>query len=277
MVSRYPWLWLRDPCSRRRHDAPRHSAAPAVHGSAFAGLQGLSTEIVDGELRATWTCSSPRPRLPVAFLATYRHPQWRVAVEVPVTLLERSAAHHTHGALRVGDAHRRRAGPVAHEHVAVRLSPGGGHPATAVLPPAALMRRCGLHPRDHLRWLLGVPGRHVEGRYRLHHAGACGHTDKARTATTPGRALLHCLEFVSQGTGGESTMVDAFAIARRMEAEHADLFEVLSSVNARPVHRRRGTFDGGEVGVPSRPPPVGWCRCRSTTTTGPRSCWSRPT
>ena len=55
-----------------------------------------------------------------------------------------------------------------------------------------------------------------------------GHTDSTYSNDAPGCQLLHCLEFV--GTGGESTMVDAFAIARRMEAEHADLFEVLSSV-----------------------------------------------
>jgi trimethyllysine dioxygenase len=55
-----------------------------------------------------------------------------------------------------------------------------------------------------------------------------GHTDGTYSHDAPGVQLLHCLEF--DGTGGESTLVDGFAVARRLAAETPELFEVLSTV-----------------------------------------------
>jgi trimethyllysine dioxygenase len=80
-----------------------------------------------------------------------------------------------------------------------------------------------------------------------------GHTDGTYSHDAPGFQMLHCIEL--DATGGESTMVDAFAVARRVEAEAPELFEVLCSVavpgqyigdgahlmSARPVFRHDHT------------------------------------
>jgi trimethyllysine dioxygenase len=54
------------------------------------------------------------------------------------------------------------------------------------------------------------------------------HTDGTYSNDAPGWQLLHCLGFV--GTGGESTVVDAFAVAARLRSERPDLYSVLSTV-----------------------------------------------
>lgn len=52
------------------------------------------------------------------------------------------------------------------------------------------------------------------------------HTDLATRETQPGFQLLHCQE--NTAMGGESTMVDGFAVARAIQAEDANAFERLN-------------------------------------------------
>ena len=54
------------------------------------------------------------------------------------------------------------------------------------------------------------------------------HTDGTYSHDAPGVQLLHCLHF--EGTGGESTMVDAFAIADRLRREAPEHFATLSRI-----------------------------------------------
>jgi trimethyllysine dioxygenase len=54
------------------------------------------------------------------------------------------------------------------------------------------------------------------------------HTDGTYSHDAPGVQLLHCLHF--DGTGGESTMVDAFAIAALMQRDHPEHHRTLSAV-----------------------------------------------
>ena len=77
------------------------------------------------------------------------------------------------------------------------------------------------------------------------------HTDGTYSHDAPGVQLLHCMRF--DGSGGESTMVDAFAIAERMRRESpAALRGVVDRAGSRSVHRRRLAPDGGAAGVPPR-------------------------
>jgi trimethyllysine dioxygenase len=54
------------------------------------------------------------------------------------------------------------------------------------------------------------------------------HTDGTYSNDAPGAQMLHCLYF--DGTGGESTIVDAFALAARLRNEHPTHYETLSRV-----------------------------------------------
>jgi len=54
------------------------------------------------------------------------------------------------------------------------------------------------------------------------------HTDGTYSHDAPGAQLLHCLHF--EGSGGESTMVDAFAVAQRLRQESPAHADTLSAV-----------------------------------------------
>ncbi|MCJ8337941.1 MAG: TauD/TfdA family dioxygenase [Pseudomonadales bacterium] len=59
------------------------------------------------------------------------------------------------------------------------------------------------------------------------------HTDACYYYNAAGLQMFNCMEF--DGSGGESVLVDGFAIARRIQAERPDLYEILSRV-AVPGH-----------------------------------------
>ena len=228
VVTRYPWLWLRD----HAHDAetmhPVTQQRQLFTAQVPAALKGLSTDIVDGTLCVTWDMLEPMSVLPVSFLAEYRHPRTaRVAVEVPVTLWAGSSL----------------VTPTVQYELVMNTDAGlaqwltntlqygfclvVGTPATAEATET-LMRRVA-YIRETIFggfWKFEADLSKADTAYTT--LELRGHTDGTYSADAPGCQLLHCLEFA--GSGGESTMVDAFAIARRMEAEHPQLFEVLSSV-----------------------------------------------
>jgi gamma-butyrobetaine dioxygenase len=57
------------------------------------------------------------------------------------------------------------------------------------------------------------------------------HTDNPYRAPVPGIQLLHCL--VNETSGGFSTLVDGFAVAEALRAEHPQAFEVLTRTPVR--------------------------------------------
>jgi gamma-butyrobetaine dioxygenase len=57
------------------------------------------------------------------------------------------------------------------------------------------------------------------------------HTDNPYRAPVPGIQLLHCL--VNETSGGLSTLVDGFAVAEALRAEHPQAFEVLTRTPVR--------------------------------------------
>lgn len=54
------------------------------------------------------------------------------------------------------------------------------------------------------------------------------HTDLSYTQTPPGIQFLHCIDF--EATGGDSILVDGFAVAERLKQEDPEAFELLSTV-----------------------------------------------
>ncbi|XP_071501871.1 trimethyllysine dioxygenase, mitochondrial-like [Diadema antillarum] len=58
--------------------------------------------------------------------------------------------------------------------------------------------------------------------------GLQNHTDGTYFMYSPGGAVLHCL--YHDGTGGENTLVDGYAAARRLRAQDPDLYEALRTI-----------------------------------------------
>lgn len=228
VVTRYPWLWLRDHAHDDETMHPITQQRQLFTARVPAALRGLNSEIVDDELRIAWDMLEPTSVLPVGFLAAYRHPRTaRVAADVPVTLWSASSA----------------ATPTVAYDLVMSTDAGlaqwltntlqygfclvVGTPVTAGASEE-LLRRAG-YVRETIFggfWEFQADMSKADTAYTT--LELRGHTDGTFSNDAPGGQLLHCLEFA--GTGGESTIVDAFAIARRMEAEHSNLFEVLSSV-----------------------------------------------
>ena len=228
VVTRYPWLWLRDHAHDDETMHPVTQQRQLFTARVPRALRGLSTEVRDNSLYVTWDMLEPTSVLPVPFLSAYRFPRVaRVAIDTHVTLW--NAASLTTPTVQHDLVMNTDAGLA--QWLTTTLQYGfcivAGTPATAEATEA-LMRRVG-YIRETIFggfWEFTADMSKADTAYTT--LELRGHTDSTYSADAPGCQMLHCLEFV--GTGGESTMVDAFAIARRMEAEHPDQFEVLSSV-----------------------------------------------
>ncbi|MDO8361873.1 MAG: trimethyllysine dioxygenase [Actinomycetota bacterium] len=228
VVSKYPWLWLRDHAHDTETMHPVTQQRQLFTARVPRALRGLSTEVVDGSLQITWDMLEPQSALPVEFLAKFRHPRVaRVAVELPVTLWNAASLATPTVPYEL----------VMHTDAGVTQWLGNtlqygfciatGTPASAEATEALLRRAA--YVRETIFggfWQFTADMSKADTAYTT--LELRGHTDATYSNDAPGGQLLHCLEF--DGSGGESTMVDAFAIARRMEAEHGDLFEVLSEV-----------------------------------------------
>ncbi|MDO8389599.1 MAG: trimethyllysine dioxygenase [Actinomycetota bacterium] len=228
VTTRYPWLWLRD----NAHDAdtlhPGTRQRQLFTARVPRALRGLCTEVADNALHITWDVLEPASVLPIAFLEAYRHPRVsRVAVDVPITLWKGATLTTpsiAHDLVMNTDAGVR-------QWLTTTLQYGfcivTGTPATAGATEA-LAQRVGYlrHTIFGGFWEFTADLAKADTAYTT--LELRGHTDGTYSNDAPGCQLLHCLTF--KGEGGESTIVDAFAIARRMESEHPDEFETLSTV-----------------------------------------------
>ena len=227
VTSRYPWLWLRDHAHDEDTLHPVTQQRQLFTARVPRGLRGLGTELVGDDLVVTWDVLEPPSCLPVAFLARYRLPRAaRAAVDVPVTLWNSSLATPT---VEYAAVMNTEAGVA--QWLGRTLQYGfcivTGTPATAAATEE-LIHRVG-YIRETIFggfWEFTADLAKADTAYTT--LELRGHTDSTYSNDAPGCQLLHCLQF--EGTGGESTMVDGFAIARRMEAEAPELFEVLSTV-----------------------------------------------
>lgn len=228
VVTRFPWLWLRD----HAHDPdtlhPDTKQRQLFTAQVPRAIRGLDVEVADGQMYITWDVLEPMSVLPVEFLEQYRHPRVaRTAVEVPVTLWRADTI--TTPTVPFDLVMNTDAG--LERWITTTLQFGfcivAGTPATAEATEA-LLRRVGYVRQSIFGafWQFEADMSKADTSYST--AELRGHTDATYSHDAPGLQLLHCLH--TDGQGGESTLVDGFAIARRMESEHPELFEVLSSV-----------------------------------------------
>lgn len=228
VTTRYPWLWLRD----HAHDAetlhPDTQQRQLFTAAVPKGLRGLSFEVVGDSLEVTWDVLEPMSRLPVAFLAKYRLPRVaRAAVDVPVTVWNASSL--TTPTVAYADVMNTEAGVAQWLGRTLQY----GFCIVTDTPATASATEALLHRVSYIRetifggfWEFSADLAKADTAYTT--LELRGHTDGTYSHDAPGFQLLHCLEL--DATGGESTMVDAFAIARRIEADEPELFEVLCSV-----------------------------------------------
>jgi trimethyllysine dioxygenase len=252
-VTRFPWLWLRD----HSHDPASFDAGTHQREVFTAGLapdlKGQTVDVIDGALQVTWDLLEPVSVLPVEFLAAHRTPRTpRSHLELSVMLWSAgsiSTPTFVHDDVMRSDAALR-------EWLRATLQFGfsvvAGTPAT-VEATEALLRRVA-YVRETIfggMWTFAADGARADSAYT--NKELRGHTDGTYSHDAPGFQMLHCLGF--DGEGAESTLVDGFAVARRMESEHPDEFEVFSTVavlgeylgdgshlrSARPVFRHDHT------------------------------------
>jgi len=228
VVTRYPWLWLRDHAHDEATMHPVTQQRQLFTARVPRDLCGLRAEVADDRLEITWNVLEPASALPVTFLAAHRHPRSpRAAVDLPVTLWSGTSITTPTVAY---DAVMNTEGGIA-QWLGKTLQYGfcivAGTPATAKATEDLL------HRVAYIRET--IFGGFFEFQPDLSKADTAyttlelrGHTDSTYSHDAPGFQLLHCLAF--EGTGGDSTIVDAFAIARRLEAEAPEHFETLSSV-----------------------------------------------
>ena len=228
--TRYPWIWLRD----HAHDAetlhPVTQQRQLFTAALPSDLEATAATLRDDDVVVSWTDTSADSVLPVAFLARYRNAEVsRAASETRVTLWDNESI--------------RTAQPTV-SYDAVMESDDGVRDwlaktsefgfCLAVGTPAdmasteALLRRIG-YVRETIfggMWEFTADLTKADTAYT--NLELRPHTDGTYSHDAPGVQLLHCLGF--DGTGGESTMVDALTIAERMRTEWPDHFATLSNV-----------------------------------------------
>jgi trimethyllysine dioxygenase len=251
VVTRYPWLWLRDHAHDEDTMHPVTQQRQLFTAVVPRNLRGLSCSVEDGDLVVAWDVLEPPSRVPVSFLRAHRLARAaRGMLDLPVTLWNASSINTPTVAF---DDVMKTDGGVA-QWLGRTLQYGfcivEGTPATAE-DSEALIRRVG-YVRET------VFGGFWEFQPDLSKADTAyttlelrGHTDATYSHDAPGFQLLHCLEF--DGSGGESTIVDGFAVARRIEAEAPEAFEVLSTVAVPGQYIGDGAhLMSARTGVPAR-------------------------
>ena len=235
-TSRYPWIWLRDhahdadtlhPVTQQRQlftaGLPEVLAPRAVELDASDDGASSGSAVVIG-----WTHDEAATVVPVAFLHRFRRPQEaRASVDVGPVLWDAGIEHAPSveyaDVIAGDDGVRDWLSATARYGFCLAV----GTPATADATEQ-LLRRVG-YVRETIfggMWEFTADLTKADTAYT--DLELRPHTDGTYSHDAPGVQLLHCLEFV--GTGGESTMVDAFAAAARLKAEHPDHHRTLSTV-----------------------------------------------
>ena len=230
VVTRYPWIWLRD----HAHDAdtlhPVTQQRQLFTASLSADIRGLTASVDEDQVVVSWTDGSAASVLPVSFLSEYRRATSpRAAVDTPTTLWDAGSITNDVPAvpfdavMDTDDGLREWLAKVAEFGFCLAT----GTPADAA-STEALLRRIG-YVRETIfggMWEFTADLTKADTAYT--NLELRPHTDGTYSHDAPGVQLLHCMFF--EGTGGESTMVDAFAIADRMRRDAPEQFATLSSV-----------------------------------------------
>ena len=233
VVTRYPWIWLRD----NAHDAdtlhPVTQQRQVFTAALPTDLAATEANVVGDALVVRW--ADPRDReaesvLPVAFLSSHRVPQpARAAVATAITLWDAASINTAVPTVQF-DAVMSSDDGVAewlHKTAEFGFALALGTPPTAQATEA-LLRRIG-YVRETIfggMWEFTADLTKADTAYT--NLELRPHTDGTYSHDAPGAQLLHCLHF--EGSGGESTIVDAFAVADRLRQESPEHADTLSAV-----------------------------------------------
>ncbi len=229
-VTRYPWIWLRDHAHDDDTMHPVTQQRQLFTAALPPDLVGTAAAIRGDSIDLTWNDNSPNSVLPVSFLARYRTacgaqlaPNTRITlwnaafIHAHVPMVAYAAVMNTEDGVREWLAKTSEFG----------FCLAVGTPATAQTTEALLRRIA--YVRETIfggMWEFTADLARADTAYTKLELRP--HTDGTYSNDAPGVQLLHCLQF--EGTGGESTMVDAFAIARHMQAEMPAHFATLARV-----------------------------------------------
>jgi trimethyllysine dioxygenase len=229
-TTRFPWIWIRD----HAHDAetlhPVTQQRQLFTAALPHDLVGIAANISGEHLTVSWSDGSADSLLPVSFLARFRTPaSARAVVDTRMTLWDADTIELALPTVAYDDVMTTDAGVAAWlaKTAEFGFCLAVGTPATAAATEA-LLRRVG-YVRETIfggMWEFTADLTKADTAYT--NLELRPHTDGTYSHDAPGVQLLHCMHF--EGTGGESTMVDAFAIAARMRAEAPEDFGVLSTV-----------------------------------------------
>ena len=229
-VTRYPWIWLRDHAHDDETLHPVTQQRQLFTAEVDADLVATDVALNEDSIDLAWSDLSPNSVLPVTFLAKYRTPTVARPTSRDGITLWNGAIIRAHvpmvpyGAIMGSDDGVR-------EWLAKTDEFGF---CLAVGTPAsfeateALLRRIG-YVRETIfggMWEFTADLTKADTAYT--NLELRPHTDGTYSHDAPGVQMLHCLQF--DGTGGDSTMVDAFAIAKHMAAEMPEHFATLSTV-----------------------------------------------
>lgn len=229
-VTRYPWVWLRDHAHDDDTVHPVTQQRQLFTAALPADLVGTAVKIQGDTIDIAWSDNSAHSVVPVPFLARYRTPcKPQLAPHSGITPWN-AAFIHAHvpkvgyeAVMNTDDGVREWLTKTAEFGFCLAV----GTPPTAHATEA-LLRRIG-YVRETIfggMWEFTADLARADTAYT--NLELRPHTDGTYSNDAPGAQLLHCLQF--DGTGGESTMVDAFALARHMATEMPEHFTILATV-----------------------------------------------
>ena len=226
----YPWIWLRDHAHDDETMHPITQQRQLFTASLPHDLVATSAVLSNDAVDISWGDTEIPSRVPTSFLSTYRFPSApRAAVDTPITVWD--AAFIIANVPTVSYSHVMASDDGVRDWLAKTAEFGFclamGTPADAP-STEALLRRVGYIRETIFGGMFEFTADLTKADTAYTNLELRPHTDGTYAHDAPGVQLLHCLQF--DGTGGESTMVDSFAIARHMAVEMPAHFETLSRV-----------------------------------------------
>ncbi len=231
VITSYPWIWLRDHAHDDETLHPVTQQRQLFTASLPPVIVARSAAVLRRDLVIEWDdAGAAASVLPLSFLARYRVPTAAdTTVRTPTTLWD---------AASIGDAlpvvdydavmsSDRAVGEWLEKTFRYGFCIAVGTPADTSATEA-LLRRIG-YVRETIfggMWEFTADLTKADTAYT--NLELRPHSDGTYSHDAPGVQLLHCLQF--DGTGGESTMVDALAVAALMRREHPVHYATLSSV-----------------------------------------------
>ena len=226
--TRYPWIWLRDHAHDEATLHPVTQQRQLFTAALPPDITATSAEVVDGTLVIAWT-QSERSQLPVTFLREHR--TMCAPIEPYTECVLWNAAALLGGTPSIGYDEVMSSDDAVGSWLQLVATYGlcivHGTPPTAQASEQ-LLRRIG-YIRETIFgafWEFTADLSKADTAYT--NLELRPHTDGTYSADAPGAQMLHCLYF--DGTGGESTMVDGFAVARDLATDHPQHYQTLSRV-----------------------------------------------